>query len=451
MPSPRRSSGAEGAGIVKLWPKRLTGQLALVVALALLAGQLASFGLLARAESRLAESRAEALAQSVLLRAAEWERSGTAAMHERRMRRRLDRRRGLILGTEPPEGGRPWPAAAARLAEGLEERGFDAREVRAARITRQSDRGPRRAVALSARLPGGWLTASVPLPPRGPVALLPLIAQTALIYLAVLLPVLWLGRRISRPLAQLTEDLRGYGAAVPPPRREEGPEDVRALSIAFAELHERIKAMLAERDALLGAIGHDLRTPITSLRLRAERIEDAALREKMIGTLRETEGMLEDVLALARTGAPAEAAAPADLAALLREAAEEAVAAGQKLTLGPADPVIASVHRSLLKRALQNLIGNAGRYAGGGTVGLARECKLAVFTVTDEGPGIPSDQVETLLEPFARGEASRSRRTGGAGLGLAIAARAAQLHGGTLSLRNKETGGLEARLSLPLS
>ncbi|WP_031553529.1 sensor histidine kinase [Parvularcula oceani] len=434
-----------------LWPKRLTGQLALVVALALLLGQLASFGLLARAESRLAESRAEALAQSVLLRAAEWERSGTAAMRERRMRRRLDRRRGLILGTEPPEGGRPWPAAAARLAEGLEERGFDAREVRAARITRQSERGPRRAVALSASLPGGWLTASVPLPPRGPVALLPLIAQTALIYLAVLLPVLWLGRRISRPLAQLTEDLRGYGAAVPPPRREEGPEDVRALSAAFAELHERIRAMLAERDALLGAIGHDLRTPITSLRLRAERIEDAVLREKMIGTLRETEGMLEDVLALARTGAPAEAAAPADLAALLREAAEEAVAAGRKLTLGPAGPVVAPVHRELLKRALQNLIDNADRYAGGGTIGLAREGGQAVFTIADEGPGIPPGPADRLLEPFARGEASRSRRTGGAGLGLAIAARAAQLHGGTLSLRNKETGGLEARLSLPLS
>nr|WP_246408551.1 ATP-binding protein [Parvularcula dongshanensis] len=161
--------------------------------------------------------------------------------------------------------------------------------------------------------------------------------------------------------------------------------------------------------------------------------------------------MLEDVLTLARFGAPSGDAEETDLAALAKETADTARAAGERVTLGVLPSVRAAVHPVLVRRALQNLVGNAHRYANGGRVELRQEKDEAVLTVTDDGPGLPDGFLAGAGTAFLRGEGSRSRSTGGTGLGLAIARRVAEVHGGTLTLTNRPGGGFSAALRLPVN
>ena len=422
----------------------LPARLALVTALALLVAQGLSLVLLARAEERAADARAVAAAVA-LIEAATDPPEGFG----RRRRARLAER--LVRRTEAPEAltraerlRRAEPLAAAEL----EARGLATVDVRVGRAEGVGMRR-REGLIVSVRTGAGdWINAGAPLPKGRRARLAPLAAQTVVTYLLLLVPVLWIGRHVARPLAALTERTSRYRLGDPPMGAVSGPEDVAALGRAISAMQSRIAADLAARDALLGAIGHDLRTPLTSLRLRAEQVADEALRAKMIQTIARTQALLEDTLTLARLGRAEGEPVRVDLAALAEEGAEAARAAGQSVRLGTSEPVAVQARPAPLARALQNLIENAHRYAGGGTVTVQREGDEAVLSVSDEGPGLPAGL--DLTQPFARADASRNRATGGAGLGLAIAQRAVEGEGGTLALGPRPGGGTAASIRLPL-
>lgn len=278
-----------------------------------------------------------------------------------------------------------------------------------------------------------------------------LVWQTAILYVTVLLPLLWLGRRMARPMRQLTASAQQFartGAA--DPVDESGPGDVRELTMAFNAMRARIVAMLDEKDRMLGAIGHDLRTPLASLRVRAESVEDEGERARMSETIEEMNRMLEDILSLARAGRSTQAAQKVDLAALADAVVEDFLELGSPVDLADSERAVAFVRPRQIRRALRNLIENAIVYGDRAHVSVMREDGAIRIAVADDGPGIAQDRMAEMLEPFTRLEGSRNRETGGAGLGLALVRAIMAEHQGELRLANRPEGGLEASLVLPV-
>ncbi len=264
--------------------------------------------------------------------------------------------------------------------------------------------------------------------------------------------VLWLVlRRITGPLAQLTTRTEEFSRrpGQSEPIEPAGPEDVRRLIGAHNAMEARIGAMLAEKDVMLGAIGHDLKTPLAALRVRVESVENAAVRERMIDSIEDITLTLDEILALARVGKSGAAPERTDLAALAASVVEEFEDMGEAVAL-ETQRIVAPIHLTWLKRGLRNLVSNALRYGGDARVSVLEEGGAAVLRVEDNGPGIPEDRIADMLEPFTRGEASRNRATGGAGLGLTLARAVAEQHGGELHLSNRPEGGLCAEFRLPL-
>jgi signal transduction histidine kinase len=261
-----------------------------------------------------------------------------------------------------------------------------------------------------------------------------------------LLAVRWL----TRPLAVLATAADDLGRDMHrPPLPEQGPAEVRRAASAFNTMQARLQTYLREREQMLAAVSHDLRTPITRLRLRAELIPDPALREKFEHDLAEMEAMTAATLEFLRGAGSDEAVQPVDVMALfeslqadMEEAGYVVTLQGRTLTPYPARPLA-------LKRLITNLIDNAIKYGSRATISIEDTPTQLQIVIGDEGPGIPADQLECVFEPFYRLEGSRSRETGGVGLGLAVARDIARAHGGDLILRNRSGGGLEAVLSLP--
>ena len=285
-------------------------------------------------------------------------------------------------------------------------------------------------------------------PPR---PLMPLLVQLGLMALAVVLIVAFAVRRVSRPLRDLAnaaerlgrgEDVTALNAT--------GPMEVRTVTVAFNSMQDRLTRFVRDRTRMLAAISHDLRTPITSLRLRAEFIEDDENREKIIETLEEMGQMTEATLAFARDEAAKEEARPTDLGSLLESLAGDQQDLGHQVTVNEADRLVISCRPMALKRAFRNLIENGIRYGEAVEVDLARDGKEAVVTISDQGPGIPEDRLADVFEPFVRLEESRSEETGGIGLGLAIARSIIHAHGGTIKLENGDDRGLKAVVRLPI-
>jgi signal transduction histidine kinase len=308
-----------------------------------------------------------------------------------------------------------------------------------------------RQVILSVQLADGrWLEARLPTPKRDPAMTARLITATVVLYLIVLGVTLLIAGWLSRPLRDLTTAAEGFaGRGDGVEVRPRGPGDLRRLIVAFNGMKARMAGLLDEKDRMLGAIGHDLRTPLASLRIRVENLEPGEERDRMIATLREAAAMLEDILVLARTGRAREEARDVDLAALLDAVAEEYGEMGRPVTLAPAPRTVARVQTGLLRRAIRNLVDNAVTYGGSARLSLTREDGETRITVSDDGPGIAEGDLERVLSPFERGEESRNRETGGSGLGLAIADAIVQGHGGRLVLANRAGGGLDATLVLP--
>ncbi|HZV11109.1 MAG TPA: ATP-binding protein, partial [Novosphingobium sp.] len=310
---------------------------------------------------------------------------------------------------------------------------------------------------------GPWLVARVLIPPAYDAGelLYALIAQTLIIYLVLVGVMALVLRRITRPLAALEKRLIAFAehrqadGQLPP----EGPEDLRRLILAHNRMEDRIAALLDEKDVMLGAIGHDLKTPLAALRVRIESVEDDTERARMAQTIDEIARTLDDILSLARVGRPSERLEMTELSALVAQVVEDYEDMGEPVLLEEMTRLSLPVRAIWLRRALRNLIGNALRYGGGARVNLARETvaghSTARITIEDDGPGIPEAAIAAMMEPFRRGEPSRNSLTGGAGLGLTLARAIAEQHGGSLTLANRLDGagqiaGLVATLSLPL-
>ena len=302
-----------------------------------------------------------------------------------------------------------------------------------------------------------WTVARVPMSQREVRQIGGLIGQTLLLYIVLVGGLAWLLRRITRPIAALTKRVEHFAATreIDGQLEPSGPDDTRRLISAHNAMEARIAALLNEKDVMLGAIGHDLKTPLTALRVRIESVEDPAERAKMAASIEDITRSLDDILSLARVGRPSDPMERTDLSALLAAVAEEYEDMGEPVELGATQRLALPLRATWLRRALRNLIENAVRYGGTARVSLVREGKWAVARIEDDGPGIRESEIAAMMEPFARGESSRNRETGGAGLGLTLARAIAEQHGGTITLRNRqdESGkpaGLVAELRLPL-
>jgi signal transduction histidine kinase len=296
-----------------------------------------------------------------------------------------------------------------------------------------------------------WTVARVPLLGSAPRQLGQLIMQTLLLYVVLVGLLALLLRRITQPLAALTRRLETFAATRETDGQLEpsGPEDTRRLIAAHNAMEGRISALLNEKDVMLGAIGHDLKTPLAALRVRIESVEDPVERQRMAATIEDITRTLDDILSLARVGRPTDPLETTDLTALVSSVVEEFEDMGEPVTFEPGQRIALPLRATWLRRALRNLIGNALRYGRKANVSLERQGSEAVIRVEDEGPGIPQTELARMVEPFARGEGSRNRATGGAGLGLAIARAIAEQHGGRLVLANRAQGGLRVELRLP--
>jgi len=257
-------------------------------------------------------------------------------------------------------------------------------------------------------------------------------------------------RWVTRPLHVLANAAEDLGRDIRrPPLKEDGPSEVRQAARAFNRMQAGLQRYLDDRVRLLAAISHDLKTPITRMRLRTELLDDEDTRARFEKDLGEMESMVGEALEFMRGEGGAEAARPIDVNALLEslQADEQELGHAVRIEGRAAAPFVGRAQQ--LKRCLANLIANAIRYGGQSTIRVEDSAASLTLRVLDDGPGIPEDELERVFEPFYRLEESRSRGTGGTGLGLGIARNIARAHGGDLVLRNRPAGGLEAVLTLP--
>ncbi|MBP8255783.1 MAG: HAMP domain-containing protein [Opitutaceae bacterium] len=298
--------------------------------------------------------------------------------------------------------------------------------------------------------PGLWLNLAYAKPEIGaqpPVHYYVFLGLTALVLSLVSVLV---ARRVARPLQRLAETAERIGRgedAGPVP--EEGTDDIRRTAAAFNRMQMRIRRFVEDRTRMMAAISHDLRTPITTMRLRVEFIEDTEAREKLIATLDEMKAMTESALAFAREEATLEPTRTVDMVALVESLCQDLADIGWSVTFVDGERVTWRLRPDAVRRALRNLIENAVRYGDRAQVRLVTTPEGLDVVVEDEGPGIPREQQERVFAPFVRLETSRNRTTGGAGLGLAIARTIARSHGGEIIVVNRQEGGLCAILRLP--
>lgn len=441
---------------MRLFPRGLTGQLILVLVLTILATNV-TVALLAYAERTATVDRLvrETLAD------------------------RLDRAAGALAGFEPDAprtairrtvrsmaGPRLflWVTRAPAVRDGVTAAGalaalpaalpdWDVRvgaaPLRAPPRPAEGER-PEPVATVSIDLRNGlWLNAQPRLAAVPPVrgrAIVVWLVSAALVALAAWLVV----RRLVRPLRQLTEaaDIVGRGGAAPAVP-ETGPEDIRAAARAFNTMAGRIGRFVDDRLAMLAALSHDLRTPISALRLRSEEVSDPVLRDRLITLIDGMAASAEASLSLARENARREDLRPLDLGALVEDVVTEFTDLGRPVAWHPpVERAVVEGRPGALTRAVRNLVANAVTYGTRATVTVERAADEIVVLVDDDGPGLADLDVEALFQPFVRGDAARGA-DGGSGLGLAVARAAARGHGGDVTLTSRPPGGTRARLTLP--
>ncbi|HTG39736.1 HAMP domain-containing sensor histidine kinase [Sphingomonas sp.] len=442
------------------WPHSLSGQIALLVAVALFVAQAINFALLYRERRELRFTQIVVPTVTRMVDSAERLQLGRVAPFER------PRARVRLVDRNPvPPGLHPAEEIEVGVRKGLAESGIAYRRVvsgirnyspddprlegmRRDRARRLANLGAEVIVGVELR-DGRWLALNGPWPRTERGLVWQLIAQTLILYAVVLLPVLWIGRRVTRPLNELTSRARAFApGGGPEPMAERGPGDIRALIAAYNELSSRVSAMLDEKDRMLGAIGHDLRTPLAALRVRIESVEDDADRQRMADIVGEMHRTLEDILSLARLGRPSEPVADVDMAALVDAVVEDFRDLDHKVDFVEAERIRMRLRPSLMRRAVRNLIENAIKYAGAAEVQIVAEAHRVIIAVCDRGPGLPPDKLDAVFDPFVRLESSRNRETGGIGLGLALARAIVRDAGGRITLENRAGGGLIARIEL---
>lgn len=485
-----------------LLPRSLSGQLALVMAGALLVASVVNFVLLLGERQR-----------ALLI-----EQSGAP------MARLVDVARDVVAS--PPERGRPVPimrqgpsryqlqarnpvdnrdlardsGLEKRLLDALGDAGLQVTEVRASvrnilrperggqrsrpdsspefggpddgprpplqqpfdRDLRPDNGGPRdggamrppreaREIILALQIPDGrWLTSTTFAPEGTSGEVFLLGASTFIIFAFVLAAALWIASRVARPLQDLTAAAQKVGAAGEPQEvTVQGPGDVRQTLEAFNAMSRRVSLLLGEKDVMLGALGHDLRTPLASLRIRLESMEPEAERLKAVRTIEEASELLEDILELARQGRSKEPVQTMDIAILVQDMVEDYAETGAPVSLLSFEKGPVACRPVLFRRALRNLIDNAVSYGERARLSVTRANGEVLVKVEDDGPGMSVEALASAADPFYRGDASRNRTTGGAGLGLTLADAIAKAHGGSLTLSNRAPHGLTATIKLP--
>ncbi|WP_343714390.1 ATP-binding protein [Inquilinus sp.] len=273
--------------------------------------------------------------------------------------------------------------------------------------------------------------------------------STALLASCLLIAAPLLVRALGTPLRQLVRAADAIGRGRPVPVAVEGPMEVRRLARALNAMQDRLVRLIADQTQALAAVSHDLRTPIGRLRLRTDLLENRALQAELQADLDEMEQMVGSVLAYLKGDTDPEPRRAVDLVALLTTLVDAAADAGQDATYDGPDRAVLHARPLALKRAFANLIDNAVAYGGSARVALRDGPAGVTVAIADDGPGIPEAELDRVLQPFQRIEGSRSRATGGVGLGLAIALQAVEREGGRLALVNRPGGGLTAEVTLP--
>lgn len=453
-------------------PRNLAGQFALLVAITLFVAQAINFAMLLHERRAFRDAQITGPLVALVVDASERASRGAPLTGDRR------RNWLTLLPQNPVPEGMPNAVEVERgIAAGLTEDGYRLGRIVTAirppppppppetvgegtpnpnkmRLSKSRLERIRRVggeVIVAVEVPGrGWVAARAPWP-RGDFSLVwQLLIQTLVLYICTLIPILIVGRRISLPLRDLARAARGFTPGGAMDRVEErGPGDVRAVITAYNGLSERVGAMLDEKDRMLGAIGHDLRTPLAALRVRIESVEDEGDRARMAETIDEMNTTLDDILSLARIGRPSEPVTDVDLAALVDAVVADFDDIGADVTLEEAPRLPMRLRPTLMRRALRNLIENAIKYGGSAEVRLVQEADSVAITIADHGPGIAEDKIAHVFEAFIRLDESRNRDTGGVGLGLALARAIVREAGGTLTLANRAGGGLVATIRLP--
>jgi signal transduction histidine kinase len=297
---------------------------------------------------------------------------------------------------------------------------------------------------------GQWIRISAVQEADTPALPNDLIAQLLITLIMVTAVVMIAVRQVTRPLQQLAAAADTLGNDLDaPPLTENGPTETRRAAQAFNRMQARIKRLVDERARALAAVSHDLRTPLTRLRLRAELVTDDRLRDQMAADLDSMAAMIDATLDYLRGLQDSEALRPIDMNALLQSLAEDAAVLGKTISVEGLAQAPYYGRLSGLRRALQNLIDNAIKYGHGAQLRIEDAADALRLVVEDEGPGIAPAELTRVTEPYYRPDASRSRETGGVGLGLSIVSDIALMHGGQLLLANRPQGGLSATLILP--
>lgn len=344
----------------------------------------------------------------------------------------------IRLVEQPPDGQALQPRMAAVLHRQL------APLAAQGRITKAG-------VSVGVPVHGQWLRFDLDAARLRPRWLHPVLTISFLLFLTavpLLALSLWAVRQVTRPLEQLATAAEVIGETDPRPAlREAGTREIRALARAFNDLLDRLRRHVAERTRMLAAVSHDLRTPLTRIRLRAEQIEDENLRGRLLRDVRMMELMIGSALSLLEAQEKREPAETVDLAALLQTICDEFADAGFDVTFSGPLHCPARVQPRALERALNNVIDNAQKFGGAARVGLRVTPGGLEIDVEDDGPGIPPEERENVLKPFYR--AAAGAEVPGSGLGLAIARTLVAAQGGTLTLHERAPHGLCVRLILP--
>jgi signal transduction histidine kinase len=431
----------------RLWPDTLFGRLALIFLVGLVAAHALSFWLVFMERGAAARAMMAAyLAQDVSSSVAILERV-PAAERPSWLPKLARRNYEFVLG------------AGASFAAIETEPGSSAQQISEVigrtlgpryQVTMVRSPGMDAGFQLAFRLADGTPVAMRLLVP--PVQVSPLLVSVLSAQLLLMLLLTWFAVRLAtRPLRRLAEAADALGPGAPAaPLSEDGPREVAQAARALNAIQHRIEIHLAERMQILAAVSHDLQTPLTRMRLRADLLDDTALRDKLLRDLDAMQELVREGIAYARTAHGAnEAPVRVDLRALVDSITCDYTDSGRAVRLAPGGALAAVTRPLALRRIVGNLADNALKFAGAAELSLEPLGPAGFrIAVRDRGPGIPEEELGAVLRPFHRVENSRSRDTGGVGLGLAIAQQLSLALGGTLTLANRDGGGLDARLDV---
>ena len=346
----------------------------------------------------------------------------------------------------------PGPVPPAGDPEGLDLRSLHRRLDSSYRIFPLAHDEDRHKVGIA--LPDGAMISAKVLPDLRPRPFWGGLWAVTLLFaiVSVSLLGLWAARALTAPLSSFAKAAESFslnGAAAPLPER--GPEEIRSVAKALNRMRERITTLIDDRTKMLAAISHDLRTPITRMRLRSEFIEDDVHRHRMMSDLDQMRSMLESVLSFLRNDRKLEAMTLTDIATTLQLVTDQFADMGHKVAYDGPEHAMAIVRPDDLSRSVTNLVENSVRFGAMATIRLRASTDIVTIEVEDDGPGISDARKDVMLEPFVRGDDARNMdETAGFGLGLSIARTIVLAHGGRLSLNDREPHGLIVCIQLPV-